>query len=107
MRLKTKISLFIMALFVSAIGNALFTIILEEYSDDKLKWVNHTNEVLMESQKYLAAMNDMETGQRGFLLTRDTNYLEPCHSGLEKAIASLEERLTKQWTLLEQTRVSL
>ena len=100
MRLKTKISLFIMALFVSAIGNALFTIILENYSDSKLKWVNHTNEVLMQAQTYLASMNDMETGQRGFLLTRDANYLEPYHSGLEKAVSSLT--ILKELTLDNQ-----
>ncbi len=88
MSLKLKIALFIMFLFFAAIGNALFTFLLEGYSDEKLKWVNHAHEVIIETHVYLGAMKDTETGQRGFLLTQNINYLEPYHRGVIDATIS-------------------
>ena len=53
-------------------------------------------EVIIQSEIYLGAMMDAETGQRGFLLTRDTSYLEPYHNGIINAHTSFRElkRLT-------------
>ena len=89
MRLKLK--LFISGLFVSAIINTLFTFQLEKYADEKLKWVQHTNEVLLKTETFLGSIKDMETGQRGYLLTGDVNYLLPYHSGISKAKSTFGE----------------
>ena len=45
------------------------------------KWVNHTHEVIRTAQSVGAAMIDMETGQRGFIVTGDDEYLEPYIKG--------------------------
>ncbi|HEX3019981.1 MAG TPA: CHASE3 domain-containing protein, partial [Chitinispirillaceae bacterium] len=45
------------------------------------KWVAHTHEVLSHASSLSKSMVDMETGQRGFMLTGNENFLEPYNSG--------------------------
>lgn len=45
------------------------------------KWVDHTNEVISTAQNALEQLVNMETGERGFLVTGKENYLEPLNSG--------------------------
>lgn len=40
-------------------------------------WVDHTNKVLLNLENVFSLLKDAETGQRGYLLTHDPNYLEP------------------------------
>lgn len=40
-------------------------------------WVNHTQQVIREAQKILLLVEDIETSQRGYVITGDTKYLEP------------------------------
>ncbi len=82
MTMRLKLVLFISFLFIAGIGNVIFTFQLEKYGEEKVAWVNHTNEVLLESEKLLSRLKDMETGQRGFLLTEDIAYLEPYYEGV-------------------------
>jgi diguanylate cyclase (GGDEF)-like protein len=90
MSIRLKLGLLICSLFIAAIGNIGFTIILEGNEAEKLEWVNHTNEVVKESQFLLSSLKDAETGQRGFLLTRTSAYLQPYHSGLSLAQQSFD-----------------
>jgi len=46
------------------------------YSDTE-DWTDHTREVILQTQKFLASLLDAETGQRGFLITGDERYLAP------------------------------
>ena len=85
MSIRLKLVLFISFLFISAIGNILYTFQLEKYGDEKLSWVNHTNEVLLETKDLLGSIKDMETGQRGYLLTEDISYLEPYYEGVNNS----------------------
>jgi len=91
---------------LTAIGNAVFTFKLEEYGENKLKWVNHTHEVIIETKNFISALQDTETGQRGYLLTENTTYLEPYLSGLVNAKNSLEtlKKLTSD-NLKQQARL--
>jgi methyl-accepting chemotaxis protein len=41
------------------------------------KWVTHSNEVRNEISSVLSTMKDAETGQRGYIITGDENFLEP------------------------------
>ena len=50
--------------------------------------VNHTNEVLIESENIISAMKDGETGQRGYLVTGDPVFLEPYNGSKAQAILS-------------------
>ena len=40
-------------------------------------WVDHTNVVIFRLESTLSFMKDAETGQRGYLLTGDEDFLEP------------------------------
>lgn len=86
MSIRSKLILFISFLFISAIGNALLTFQLEKYGEEKLEWVNHTNEVIIDINEFLSHLKDTETGQRGYLLTGDISYLEPYHDGLGETL---------------------
>lgn len=45
-------------------------------------WVVHTHKAIARAQELLNLVVDMETGQRGYLLTGDTEFLEPYHLAL-------------------------
>ncbi|MDX2367195.1 MAG: diguanylate cyclase [Colwellia sp.] len=80
--MRLKLIFLISLLFITAIGNSLFTFQLRTYEEDKLHWVNHTHEVIYHSERLLSGIKDTETGQRGFLLTNEPSYLQPYHAGL-------------------------
>lgn len=77
MSIRLKFFLFISFLFLTAIGNAVLTFQLEKYGEEKLQWVIHTHEVIIETKNFLSKIQDAETGQRGYLLTKNNSYLEP------------------------------
>lgn len=85
MNLRLKIILLLFGLVATALLNAGFTLILEKNGENKLSWVNHTHDVMTESAKFLSSLTDAETGQRGFLLTKDIGYLQPYYSGITDA----------------------
>ncbi len=62
------------------------------YSTQKLidnsKLVNHTNEVLLESENIISCMKDAETGQRGYLVTLDPVFLDIYNGSKPKVDAS-------------------
>jgi diguanylate cyclase (GGDEF)-like protein len=91
MSIRLKLTLLLSVLFITAIGNVASSLFLEKTVEEKLNWVIHTHEVLNQSDKLLASMVDAETGQRGYLLTKDASYLEPFHSGVKKAIDDLKK----------------
>jgi PAS domain S-box-containing protein len=47
---------------------------------DSAKAQDHTREVVNVSQQILSAVTDMETAQRGFVITEDEKYLQPYHN---------------------------
>ena len=55
------------------------------------RWVAHTLEVRAASSDFFSQMQAAETGQRGYLLTRDERYLEP----YENAVQQIEPALSK------------
>ena len=59
-------------------------------------WVAHTNQVLENLEEILSLLTDSQTGQRGFLLTRQERYLEPYSTAQEKLSQRIKEgqRLT-------------
>jgi signal transduction histidine kinase/CheY-like chemotaxis protein/CHASE3 domain sensor protein len=64
---------------------------------DTAEKITHTMRVLEQSQQVLASITNAETGQRGFLLTREERYLTPysqARANLPGEIASLRD-LTK------------
>jgi len=52
-------------------------------------WVVHTHQVRGDLADLLSELTDAETGQRGYLITRDESYLAPYQS----ALAAIEDTL--------------
>lgn len=70
----------------------IISLIASFYSTRKLidnsRLVNHTNEVLIEAEKIMSRMKDAETGQRGYLVTKQTEFLEPYNGAYAKTMDS-------------------
>src|SRR5215470_16419695 len=45
-------------------------------------WVGHTHEVLEAAQNIRSLLKDVETGQRGYLATGESRFLEPYNNAL-------------------------
>ena len=52
-----------------------------ELIGETVGWVDHTHEILAAAARLLAHAVDMETGERGFLLTGEDDFLEPYKNG--------------------------
>ncbi|MDB5257153.1 MAG: domain S-box protein [Chitinophagaceae bacterium] len=68
-------------------------------NDSQLKasrWVDHTHQVLYRSEQLLATLTDIETGQRGFCLTNNVDFLLPYYKGKENIYPQI--RYLKQLT---------
>ncbi|MBO9703161.1 MAG: CHASE3 domain-containing protein [Sporocytophaga sp.] len=55
------------------------------------KWVDHTHEVIERANSLGKLLIDMETGERGFLLTGEEEYLEPYNEGKKRFKTVLNE----------------
>jgi methyl-accepting chemotaxis protein len=81
----------IVAIFAVAVAVALFqTSRLAETE----RWNTHTHKVLKLAQENLAAMVDMETGARGFLLAGAEQFLEPWKKGKDDFDRTWQEAKT-------------
>jgi methyl-accepting chemotaxis protein len=64
----------------------LLTLVFAAYSnftrlDKSMEWDRHTYDVLMEADGILAALINIETGQRGFAIAGEEKFLEPYTAG--------------------------
>lgn len=57
---------------------------------DAAGWQKHTYDVLAKLDDTLLGLQDIETGQRGFLLTGEEAYLEPYNNGLNQIDRSMQ-----------------
>lgn len=72
---------------------------------DSSKWVNHTYEVIRKAESVGAAMVDMETGQRGFMIAGEDEYLAPFINGqkvFDKLIIEAQELTSDNSTQVER-----
>jgi CHASE3 domain sensor protein len=83
-----------LVLVLGAAGSALF---LVRSVDSQLTDISNTYEVRREARDLILAVVDAETGQRGYLLTQDSAYLEP----YQRAAASLESTYLALLKLVE------
>ncbi|GAB4093039.1 response regulator [Flaviaesturariibacter terrae] len=58
---------------------------------DSARWVDHTQQVYRSLENVISTLKDAETGQRGFLLTGDEQFLEPYNGAYDRANRHLEE----------------
>ena len=85
-----SISLFASVLIISA------SLLYRETSKlrDNSFWVAHTHETIAKIERVLARVRDAETGQRGFLLTGQPNYLLPYNDAMTYYDAEFKELRT-------------
>ena len=55
------------------------------------EWVGHTDEVIAQANSTQKLLLDMETGKRGYLLTGNSDYLQPYRDAHSKVIPHLDE----------------
>lgn len=55
---------------------------------DSAEWVDHTNQVIIELNTIEAALRDAEAAQRGYLLTRDREFLVPFENAKKRTLES-------------------
>ena len=68
----------VIAVFVIS---AIWVSMLFDQNVKNNKWTMHTYEVLLESRDLLAALINIETGQRGYLLVGEESFLAPLRQG--------------------------
>lgn len=56
---------------------AVTFLLLIRWLNTEVEWVDHTDRVIASAQETQALLLDMETGVRGYLLTRDRSFLAP------------------------------
>jgi signal transduction histidine kinase len=54
------------------------------------RWVEHTWQVINETERIMGSAKDAETGARGYLLTGDDNYLQPYYQSLPELHTELD-----------------
>jgi len=71
------------------IGSSAITYWNSRTLRDSAEWVAHTHEVIVALDDVLSLMKDAETGQRGFVVTGNEDYLGPYNA----AIAEIDRRI--------------
>jgi two-component system cell cycle sensor histidine kinase/response regulator CckA len=61
-----------------------------KYLTDKSQWVDHTGQVIDQAQDIRDLLLDMETGERGYLLTGNQQFLEPYTKAVPEIDPSFE-----------------
>ncbi|MEM9202058.1 MAG: methyl-accepting chemotaxis protein [Actinomycetota bacterium] len=109
--IRSKLFVGIGAVFVAMAALNFVTYQITGESQVRVEAVNHSFEELLLVEETLAALLEMETGYRGFLLTGEETYLEPYRVGEQDAVQRLAElaelttdrpELTARWSEIER-----
>ncbi|MDF1818243.1 MAG: diguanylate cyclase [Immundisolibacteraceae bacterium] len=95
MSIRLKLTMLLSMLFIAAIGNVLFIYILDKNGERTTYWGVHTHKVITQVGDFMTAMVDAETGQRGYLITNDAEYLEPYYTGVSNAKNHFDDLVRK------------
>ncbi|MCX2977360.1 PAS domain S-box protein [Halieaceae bacterium IMCC11814] len=82
---------------------------VSEESNNAAQWVTHTQEVEKTLRGLLSIIQDAETGQRGYLLTTDTAYLEPYYAARSDIFDEIKQlqTITKEKPLIQENIATL
>ena len=78
-------------LSVIALVNTSVVYLLDNDNEKRVEFINHNYQQVLMVEKLLSHMKDSETGQRGYLITHDTKYLDPYYRGISDARRTLKE----------------
>ena len=103
----TRISTQIFLGFLIVVISITISIVISHNNSNKIieseGWVIHTHEVLTELANIEARLLDLETGQRGYLITGKPSYLEPFNSSLAIIYSELKALREKTSDNVRQT----
>ncbi|HYJ11776.1 MAG TPA: CHASE3 domain-containing protein, partial [Polyangiaceae bacterium] len=104
---KLALGFAVAVLTVMVIGVSGYRSTAQLIENDRL--VEHTHEVKRTLAQLLSSLKDVETGQRGFLLTGDETFLEPYYAGLKETEKMLADarRMTADNPLQQRRLVEL
>ncbi len=99
-----NLSYLIIALLLTATGNVAYLSL--QSLVDRQHWVEHTREVIYRAERVISLLKDLETGNRGYLLTREKEFLEPYLLAKDSVGPAVERlrRLTRD-NALQQRRL--
>ena len=76
--------------FISLLSVFALTFFANREATTSQEWITHTREVETHISHALSLMQDLETGQRGFLLTGNDSYLEPFNAAVNEVDTEIE-----------------
>lgn len=89
--LRSRVFAFFICLLVVSTFNFGMMIYLENKSIHDFEQVTNTNSILISKGDLLSSIVNAESGQRGFLLTNNIDYLNPFETGKTDAKWNLEK----------------
>ena len=75
--ISTIVILILTFLLALQIGNGLFAYLTTNQLRANTTWVSHTHKVMGSMGRVLSMLVDAQTGQRGYIITGASSYLEP------------------------------
>jgi|GEM_PF-5719335 len=95
--IQEKVYIFFGVFAIFSLVNYLVLRQVEKETASQQAEVIHNHQVLLHSETFLGQMRDAETGQRGYLLTGKSSYLEPYTDGLKGSASNflILQSLTK------------
>lgn len=88
---KTKVLMVAAAPLILTLGIGVIASVNLNNMSETSRWVDHTQNVLAETETIIAAAVDMETGMRGYLLAGKEDFLAPYQGGAAVAFAGFTE----------------
>jgi methyl-accepting chemotaxis protein len=81
LRILAKLSLLLFMLIAISLSVSTISYYSLTKQDESAQWTDHTHTVISALDAVMASMVDQETGMRGYVLSADTNFLEPQKAG--------------------------
>ncbi len=106
--IRMKIMSGFFAIMILLLGMGI-PVLVNTYNTDQMfeNVVSKDTKILLNTQKLIKLIVDMETGQRGFIITGEENFLEPYNNGIiefDKTIKELKELLVDNIGQLDKLR---
>lgn len=89
-----RLNLLLMASIILTIVCAIITYYAIQNSRERILWAFQTHATVSQAQLLLSLVKDMETAQRGYILTNDSMYLEPMSTAKDQ-VAHVVDSLSK------------
>lgn len=106
MDLKRSSSLYFLIIAIIGLINIVVFWFSQKESSENEALVIHTHEVIQLSTELLSSIKDAETGQRGYLLTLNEEYLKPYIEGVnasQQKLSLLKDKISNN--MIQQARI--